>query len=237
MPTRAKTHRKRTAKPSAQAAQTGLLYLGCFSFDEPGDEEHEGTFQVVVEAANPEQAVNRMRTRLRKLRTAASLFDSPTTIYLDGYIELKGSFKDGLLVNWVSGSPRSPSWQIMNLVPEQEHEAEAYGVDDKSKDDAIEPFLDFGGQSFRKALEASKNKDRSATQPVSSSGFGPATHPASQPRPTAEQRAEQRKEAARTKELRRAERDALKQKRHAATEAKKERDRRIAETLAELRRD
>jgi hypothetical protein len=127
----------------------------------------------------------------------------------------------------------------MNLVPEQDHEAEAYGVDDESKDDAIEHFLDFGGQSFRKALEASKTRDRSATQPVSSSGFGPATHPAraSQPRPTAEQRAEQRKEAAKTKELRRAERDALKQKRRATIEAKKERDRRIAETLAELRRD
>jgi hypothetical protein len=215
------------------------LYLGCFSFDEPGDEEHEGTFQVVVEAANPEQAVNRMRTRLRKLRTAASLFDSPTTIYLDGFIELKGSFKDGLLVNWVSGPARSPSWQIMNLVPEQDHEAEAYGVDDESKDDAIEPFLDFGGQSFRKALEASRAKDRSGTQPVNSIGLGPGTHPARAPQPgsTAEQRAEQRKEAARTKELRRAEREALKQKRQAAAEAKKERDRRIAETLAELRRD
>ncbi len=39
------------------------LYLGCFSFDRLGDPEWAGTFQLVVEASDPEQAVGRCRTR------------------------------------------------------------------------------------------------------------------------------------------------------------------------------
>src|SRR5262245_28533949 len=102
------------AKPAEARSQkkrevTPCLFLLCFSFDEPGEPEHIGTFQLVVEATGPENAVDRGRVRLRRLRASTTLFDDPVTIYLDGIIRLTGSFKDGVVVNWVSErAPPSP---------------------------------------------------------------------------------------------------------------------------------
>lgn len=234
MPRRAKGRASRTPKRSVRATPTEYLYLGCFSFDEPGDEDYQGTFQIVVEAAEPGQALDRMRARLRKLRTTTSLFDKPSTIYVDTVIKLKGSFKEGLLVNWVSGPERLPSWQIGCAIPEQDHEAEAYDpVKGKKKEETVEPFLDFGGKEFRKALHASKAKTQGEGTPQV--GDNSSTARLRAPRLTAAQREEKRQEAERQRERRRAEREVIKRKREAALEAKKLRQRSIAETLAELR--
>jgi hypothetical protein len=224
----------RTRKRSVRATATEYLYLGCFSFDEPGEEDYQGTFQIVVEAADPGQALDRMRARLRRLRTTTSLFDKPSTIYVDTVIKLKGSFKEALLVNWVSGPEQSPSWKIGCAIPEQDHEAEAYDAVKGKKKETVEPFLDFGGQAFRKAVHAKTKTDASA--PSHSAGLTTSTR-SLKPRLTPEETAAKRREAEQQKELRRAERAAAQRKREAALEAKKARQRSITETLAELRGD
>jgi hypothetical protein len=147
-----------------KAAPT-CLYLGCFSFDLPGEREEEGTFQILVDAPSPEDAVEQFQRRLRKLRTTTTLFDDPSTIYLIGLIQLGGSFKNGLLVNWEHGdAPPDPNMKIGCLIPEQkDHECVEYGYTragkgkrGKKDEDMFEPFVDFGGEKFREALEKSK---------------------------------------------------------------------------------
>ncbi len=171
----------RSGRPK-KAPPTPCLYLGCFVFDEPGERDRTGTFQMVVEARSPEDAVDRFSKRLRKLRTTTTLFDDPTTIYINGFIKLSGSFEDGLLVNYEAGdSPPAPHGQIGCLIPEQrDHGADAYGFDPSQKGkklkedaDTLEPFLDFGGERFREALEKSKGTtiDSSRSSGATPSGF------------------------------------------------------------------
>src|SRR5262249_51625107 len=120
----------RSGRPK-KTAPTPSLYLGCFFFDAPGEQDQTGTFQVVVEARSPEDAVDRFSKRLRKLRTTTTLFDDPTTIYINGLIKLSGSFENGLLVNYASGdSPPEPHFGIACLIPEQkDHQAVDYGFE------------------------------------------------------------------------------------------------------------
>jgi hypothetical protein len=154
---------RRTKRDSAPC-----LYLGCFFFDEPGERERTGSFQIVVEATEPLEAVDKCRDRLRWLRTSTTLFDEPVTIYIEGIIKLSGTFAKGLLVNFESGdSPPTPQVELTCLIPEQtDHGAFDYGWKPprsgrKSKEDkdTIEPFLDFGGQRFRLALRKAQGTE------------------------------------------------------------------------------
>lgn len=129
------------------------LYLGCFDFERPGDSDWNGSFQVVVQAASPNDAAERMRKRLRTLRTTTSLFDEPCTIVLNGMIHLVGSFDEGVLVNWRAGTD---AVEILCMVPEQpEHHHKGY---EPARENGAEeePFLDFGGLALRKALTSAK---------------------------------------------------------------------------------
>lgn len=136
------------------------LYLGCFEVDQPPDEI--GSFQVVVQASNPDDAAERIKERLRVLRSKSSLFDEPCTIYLNGLIRLVGSFEEGLVVNWECGTSVA---QICCLLPEQpEHPAESY--EPSLEDGDIQgPFVDFGGAAFRKALASAKPPPAPPVQP------------------------------------------------------------------------
>lgn len=155
---------------------SSCLYLGCFFFDEPGEQDWTGTFQIVVEATSPEDAVERFYEKLEGLRKAGTLFEKPITIYIEGLIKLSGTYKSGLLVNWLSGvSPPAPHVELTCLNPEQaeENEAEVYGYSPsgkKKKEDGedIEPFLDFGGEELRKQLEKSKGLPPSEATTTSS---------------------------------------------------------------------
>ena len=116
--------RKKAKKPSGKAQSASgdeSLYLGCFFFDDfINDEEHTGTFQMVVAASSPEQAVERFRKRLRAIRRIGSVLAGPNTVYLQGFIPLTGSFKEGVLVNYESRpSPEPPDYQLLNMTPEQ----------------------------------------------------------------------------------------------------------------------
>src|SRR5689334_7397150 len=96
-----------------------FLYLGCFFFDHPADKpEWTGTFQVIVEASSPERALEAFKARIRKLRASATLFSEPTTIFIEGFIKLAGSFKDGLLVNYASRQRKTDA-ELGCLIPEQ----------------------------------------------------------------------------------------------------------------------
>jgi hypothetical protein len=206
------------------------LYLGCFNFERPGETDREGTFQMVVQASTPKQALDRFRARLRKLRTTTTLFDSPVTIYMEGVIALRGSFDDGLLVNWESGeAPPLPNVRLMCLIPEQDDtEAESYGIGPEEDGD-VEPFLDFGGRTVARALAAAR------TQGAGSPDFAARALPhAMAPKMSAEERQRQRDEAQALKRQRAAEREAKKKQRVAAQEAKKRRASLVGETLAEL---
>lgn len=139
-----------------QQLSKGKLYLCCFNFDEVGEKEYEGTFQIVVEARDPAEALDRCAVRIRALRRKKTLFDSPVTIFVQGIIELNGTFEWGLLVNVETGPAAEDRWTIYCTLPEQEkHEAVEYGLGDEPTVDEgreVEPFLDFGGVAARKAL-------------------------------------------------------------------------------------
>lgn len=161
------TSKARMRNSSAEAC----LYLGCFRFDEPGEREQTGTFQVVVEAAGPEQAVERCRSRLKRLHVSTTLFNRPTTIFLDQIIKLSGSFENGLLVNWESGDrPPPPDPRLMCAIPEQDdHGAESYGLRPSKKgEDEDEAFLDFGGETLRRALRKAKGENETERSAVPS---------------------------------------------------------------------
>lgn len=205
------------------------LYLGCFFFDEPREEDWTGTFQVVVEATSPEDAVERFQKKLRALRTEGSFFDSPITIYIEGIVKLSGPFEDGLLVNWRSGeSPPPPHAELTCLIPEQANDRQAVGYGwsphpkgkrTKPKNDqgeTTEPFIDFGGEEFRKLAAKSRHQQRD-----------PDSHDLADAAESARREREQRKAQADAKK-------AAAELARAQTQAKRERRAAIQSTLAEL---
>ena len=172
----------RTARPRRRRPPSPpCLYLGCFYFDEPGDRERTGSFQLVVEATSPEDAVDRCQRRLRGLRETTTLFDDPVTIYIEGIIKLTGSFENGLLVNWESGDrPPPPDARITCMIPEQkDHKAIEYGWRPdgerrgKKKGDlgeVVDPFLDFGGEGMRRALQKARGQESDRETPSAPTG-------------------------------------------------------------------
>ncbi len=147
---------KRTeqAKPvtSKKVKADSGLYLCCFSMDEFGDTEYTGSFQIVVEGKDPEDAAQICKKKLRQLRDSKKFFSDPTSIYLESIIQLRGSFKSGLLVNFENGPTDDACWKITCPIPEQkDHEAESYGIKGDSEGGTVDPFVDFGGQAASKA--------------------------------------------------------------------------------------
>lgn len=219
---------KRTPAKQAKSAPTDVcLYLGCFFFDDYlNEKEHTGTFQMLVEASSPEQAVERFRKRLRAIRRFNSVLTGPTTVYLEGFVPLTGTFKEGLLVNYESRpSPEPPDYQITNMVPEQGIKSPgSYRLTDDEKD-GIQPFVDFGGIAHQRAVEAAKKSLEGSSWPPSSP----------KPHLSPEERAKARVEALAQRAQKTAEAEAKKKERAAAAEAKQKRDRALKATLEELR--
>lgn len=144
-----------------QVSAPATVYLGCFDFAEPGHQSHEGSFQIVVAAPDANRALDRCRQRVRFLRDNSTLFTSPTTIYLRGLLELSGSLRKGLLVNFESRPQpdEDVSWQLLNMVPEQEHdETNVYDID--PGEDGEHLFLDFGGKKMAEALALARDGAR-----------------------------------------------------------------------------
>jgi hypothetical protein len=197
------------------------LYLGCFFFDNFGDRDHVGTFQVVIEASSPDDAVKRLRKRLKAIRDVGSILTGTYTIYLEGLVQLDGSFNEGLMVNYESRpSDAPPDCQLLNFMPEQGRPTPgSYRIGkDETKD---EPFLDFGGKAHLRGLKAANNGDSLPVMPP-------------KPRLSFQEKEEARAEIAAKKSQRRAKAQARKKERQVVAEAKQRRDRLLKETLAEL---
>src|ERR1700690_1261315 len=96
--------------PSKKVKADPGLYLCCFSMDEFGDTEYTGSFQIVVEGKDPEDAAQLCKKKLRQFRDSKKFFSDPTSIYLESIIRLRGSFKSGLLVNSENGPRENASW-------------------------------------------------------------------------------------------------------------------------------
>lgn len=114
----------------------------------------EGSFQIVVDATSPDEALEQCRRRLRKLRSEKDLFDKPCKIYLEGIIRLDGSYKHGLVVNYDMAFHGDHRGHVSALVPPQSHgdTVNAYGyapdpdtkdAEDRKEGHVMEPFLDF----------------------------------------------------------------------------------------------
>lgn len=148
--TRPSKHKPRTS--TKQAKRPDQLWLACFEQDEPGDDPRIAMFQVVLRAATAQEADQKCRVFLRRLRISTSLFDRPCTIYLQHFVKFAGEFKKPLLVNYSSWT-RPDTWgEILCAIPEQNTEdAESYGPRSR-KDEIAEPFLDFGGEAIMKTI-------------------------------------------------------------------------------------
>lgn len=143
-----KSHRKRLER----------TWLACFQFDEPGlpgTIRPHGYFQIVVKAATPDRALVLCRCRMRELRDTTTLFQRPSTIYLNHIIAITDTGEKPVLVNYsqsvhygegdygeiLCGLPEQPDLMVDVFGP-PDHEGEAAPV-----------FLDFGGQHANELIE------------------------------------------------------------------------------------
>lgn len=238
MAARKKTRTKSTARTETASGRSSppqatkpvppaeCLYLGCFFFDDVlNDKDCTGTFQMVVSAATPEQAVDRFRKRLRAIHRIGNVLSSPCTVYLQGFIPLTGSFKDGLMVNCeFRPTPDPPDYQVVNLIPPQGIESPGSYELAQGKDEAITPFVDFGGLAHQRAKQR-------ATE--SSAPAGWTAHPP-KPRLTPEERKKKKDEAEANRARKQLERETRKKMRQAAAEEKTKRAAALKATLMEL---
>lgn len=188
-------------------------YLTCFHFDEFSDRDSEGTFQIVVQARSPEDAVDRSYELIEKLHEDTTLFQRPCSIYIEGIIRLRGSFEKGLLVNysstWTGDHPRA---SIGCLIPEQKHESMDYGWKPTPKKgtkkqkegdlETIEPFIDFGGQAVAED-RAARSRATSPSVALSSSTASPKEKVAERTKEEARAAAAAKKETERAAAARR----------------------------------
>jgi hypothetical protein len=202
------------------------LYLGCFFFDRyRDDDDHTGTFQMVVSAPSPEQAIERFRKRLRFIHGLGTVLTSPSTVYLEGIVPLDRPFEEAVLVNYESRpSPEPFDYQLTNMTPEQGIKGLGFLQIAHDDEQDIPPFVDFGGKAHLRVLEAARKLNEKR---------GSAATPA-KPHLSVEERDRVRVAAAAEKATRIAEAQAKKAQRLAASEAKQRRDRALKETLAEL---
>lgn len=214
-------------KASKPVAPPECLYLGCFFFDDVlNDKDCTGTFQMVVSASTPEQSIDRFRKRLRAIHRLGNVLTSPCTVYLEGVVPLIGSFKEGLMVNCeFRPAPDPPDYQVTNMLPPQGITTPGSFVLTYGKDEAIQPFVDFGGLAHQRAVERAKE----ASSPVSGWPVQPP-----KPRLSAEERKKQKDEAVANRARRQVEREAKEKTRKAAAEEKTKRAAVLKATFSEL---
>jgi hypothetical protein len=226
-PSKKPTEKQATRSRGSRRSEGGdaCLYLGCFFFDRyREDDDHTGTFQMVVSAQSPEQAIERFRKRLRFIHRLGTVLTSPSTVFLEGIVPLAQPFEEAVLVNYESRPSAEFEYQLTNMTPEQG--IKGLGFLQIAHDDErdIQPFVDFGGKAHLRVLEAARKLNEKG---------GPSTTPL-KPRLSVEERDRAQAEAAAQKARRAVEGQAKKAERQAAKEAKQRRDRAFKETLAEL---
>jgi hypothetical protein len=167
-PARAAKSRPPRARPAA-AAPAGLVpHVAWFSFQTPGKPPRRGSFQILLQAENAEQALERCRARLSAITSETRLFASKTTIYLEGVVELRGAYAHGVLVNYESLEQPEIDVRLTCLLPDQlGHGVLGHGptIEDA---DAVEPFLELvkSGDDFGAGTEPAPRVRQSSRPPL-----------------------------------------------------------------------
>lgn len=77
-----------------------MIYQGYFRYSRHDQESGEfGSFSILAEAGDVEQATAVFRRRIGDFQTDSELFAGPLTIYLEGVIELGSDLSSGVLMN------------------------------------------------------------------------------------------------------------------------------------------
>lgn len=154
-------------KQTARADSSVDLWLACFELDEPGDPPVRATFQLVVHANGPEQAMDRCANQLRELRASTTLFRRPSTVYFNHVIRLGGDLSQPLLVNYTAAEIPERHVEVLAAIPEQKDRpgVEAFGPPEEEGSE-MEAFLDFGGEATRKTLPLAQAAKRATKKPA-----------------------------------------------------------------------
>jgi hypothetical protein len=134
--------KRATKKKNRRRSSTADLHLWLvpFTFDRPRTNQR-GSFQMVVEAVTPDDAMDRCAQRLVDLANTTALFKEPIKIYSDGLLRITGRFDEAVLLNFELPDLKG---RTSNLMPEQpKHDAMMF-VDDLDAKGPVEPFITFG---------------------------------------------------------------------------------------------
>jgi hypothetical protein len=134
--------------PGRTSSSGSCLWLVPFYFDRPKS-NGRGSFQIVVEAANPDDAMQACHARLLKLRETTKLFDEPIAMFSDGLVRLTGSFEDGVIVNFEV--PQAGGGRVSNLLPDPADTGAMVFLPANEPDETVEPFMQFGVEDERES--------------------------------------------------------------------------------------
>lgn len=107
------------------------IYVGCFSFDRDDTEddgEERGTFEIVVEAADRNDALNRLRAKLDEVAESSEPL-GPILVFLNALVQIpKNALGRGVLVHHVSMDREGRSAE--DALPSQEANGTSVYFDD-----------------------------------------------------------------------------------------------------------
>jgi hypothetical protein len=147
------------ARRTPRSANASALHLIWFSFETPGTPPRRGGFHVLVRASDARHALERGAERLRTL-AGTSLFEAPTSVYLEGIVELTGTFDPGVVVSFESEQQPSVKVRLTSIIPEQgTHDTQGHGpaIEDGGH---VEPFIVLTGNALtdRAPIDAASMK-------------------------------------------------------------------------------
>lgn len=127
-----------------------MLYVGHFSFhpSESATREIErGSFTCLVEANDPDTAIEKFQNLIESLDDSSDTLDSVGDIFLDNFIEVKNLPDEGILTRYEELSLDGMGSISTTLpdVPEEAAAAYGWGPEDQDKDEHggvyVEPFM------------------------------------------------------------------------------------------------
>lgn len=120
-----------------------MLYIGNFSYnDDSDDKDNYCLMPCVVEAADPDEALDKFATHLRRVQRTTDLLDGAHEIYLDSLCELEGVPTEPVICQWQKIVPAmSGLCSITSALPavdEGDGSATAYAWGDEGEEDEHE---------------------------------------------------------------------------------------------------
>lgn len=143
-----------------------MLYVVRFRFDQQDkDRDDTGTFHVLIEATDPENAAEACKRYLTKLieKQKKDAFAGKVVVFLEDLFELKAPLSRPALINF-SVQPTEHYSEIYNPFLDGPSQVTPYRWGDPEKEDEPEPFMTFEPAPARVRLEGSK-KSKTAGKP------------------------------------------------------------------------